>query len=733
MLKNRIYYNHKNINAEVVVIILMIFFSIGIRFYFADFSKHFFVYYDELRYLSLAESIAHGQGLKIWNLESGYQKILYSLFIAPAYLISNRVITIRVITLINVLLMTLGVIPVYLLSKKYLLSPILRVLVCMLYLLGSDMTYSMTFMSEILYIPMAIWLIYLLINLFEHENNKQKILYSVLIGFYIYLMYLTKEIALIFLIAVPAFNVMEYGYSRISNDWPRKKGFINIAFESIGVILSFLLCHLILKNTLFAGYGNSYNQMGINILLQDGRIRYLLYGFVYYICSCLVAFGVLPVLIPLVKFKCLSKSEKKLYMLLCILAIGTACVVAYTITVREDFGTAYEATPSAHLRYISYVIWPLLILLLSLSQKKEKILSFFTVKSIFLVGTFGIIFIMFWRGIFDGSSVDQTVLTYLLDLSENGLLVFTCCLVAGTVISIAFFDKRKKLIISLFLIFLGGTCLVSNVKKMQSYYNSYSMTIEEYADVKELDAFIVQHTDDNFIMVSNQLSDDRRLIDTYINHDNMYTVGWDQVDNEQQENGGKVSIDKLECRYNGVTYGIQIANYLVFEKDDYITLLEPEKYKEVLSNEHYIIYDINRAEYLPLLRDVSVLVNGENVYTPNAYWPFSSLDSGRNVSTGTNVLMFGPYITLPSGTYSFEIYYSYVGEPINSDTVVGYCDIYSDAVNWNWEQYATDALASSDVVCIDNVTFEMDIPRFELRMMAEVAGVKIEKVIIHKH
>ena len=95
--------------------------------------------------------------------------------------------------------------------------------------------------------------------------------------------------------------------------------------------------------------------------------------------------------------------------------------------------------------------------------------------------------------------------------------------------------------------------------------------------------------------------------------------------------------------------------------------------------------------------------------------------------------MFGPYITLPSGTYSFEIYYSYVGEPINSDTVVGYCDIYSDAVNWNWEQYATDALASSDVVCIDNVTFEMDIPRFELRMMAEVAGVKIEKVIIHKH
>ena len=46
MLKNRIYYNHKNINAEVVVIILMIFFSIGIRFYFADFSKHFFVYYN---------------------------------------------------------------------------------------------------------------------------------------------------------------------------------------------------------------------------------------------------------------------------------------------------------------------------------------------------------------------------------------------------------------------------------------------------------------------------------------------------------------------------------------------------------------------------------------------------------------------------------------------------------------------------------------------------------------
>ena len=722
-----------NINKEFIFILLLMFCSVGIRFCFADFNKSFLVYSDELRYLSLADSIAHGRGLEIYNIESGYQKIFYSLLLAPAYLLSNRIITIRVIALINVCLMSSGIIPVWLLGKKFLLSPHLRVLVCVLYLLGPDMTYSMTFMSETLYIPMAIWLIYFLCNLFEIEyNSRKKIIFSILIGVYIYLMYLTKEVALVFLLVIPALRIMEYIYERLNNiDFSSRVRFKCVFFESLLVFTSFLGCYLIMKSTLFAGWGNSYNQMSLDILLEDGRIRYLLYGFVYYICSCIVAFGGLPIFIPLFKFKSFSARERRLYMLLCALVIGTACVVTYTITVREDFGQAYEATPRAHLRYISYVIWPLLILFLSLLYKKEKSAPLTTGIFILLVGVIGTIFIMFWRGVYDGSSVDQTLLAYLVGLSENTLLIVTLCFVIGTVLSVAFFDKIKRVVVVLFVFFLSSTFLLSNVKKIQSYQQGYDITAEEYTDVMELDTFIAQHSDDAFIMITDQLLDNRRCIDTYISHENMYTVAWSRIEQQQQEYEGEIPISQLECWYNGAPYGIQTANYLVFEKDNTIFLLESE-YEEVLSNEHYAIYNIGNSNCLPQLRDTTILIKGENLYAPDLYWPFFSSDPGIFISSGENTLMYGPYITLPAGTYSFEIYYSYVGEPVTPNTVLGYCDIYSDAVDLEWAQYVTNFSVSESVVKIENVMFNIDIPRFELRMMTHVAGVEIEKVIMYR-
>ena len=79
-----------NINKEFILILLLMFCGMGIRFCFANFDKIITVYPDELRYLSLADSIAHGRGLEIYNIESGYQKffILYFLRLHTFYLIA---------------------------------------------------------------------------------------------------------------------------------------------------------------------------------------------------------------------------------------------------------------------------------------------------------------------------------------------------------------------------------------------------------------------------------------------------------------------------------------------------------------------------------------------------------------------------------------------------------------------------------------------------------------------
>ena len=232
-------------------------------------------------------------------------------------------------------------------------------------------------------------------------------------------------------------------------------------------------------------------------------------------------------------------------------------------------------------------------------------------------------------------------------------------------------------------------------------------------------------------MVTDQLLDNRRCVDTYINHENMYTVAWPQIEQQQQIFNGKVPIDQLECQYNGSSYEIQTGDYLVLEKDNTICLAESE-YEEVLSNKHYAVFYINSARFLPELKDITVITEGANEYTPYSYWPFLSLDPGISISTGANTLMYGPYITLPAGMYSFEIYYSYIGEPVTPDMVLGYCDIYSGAVSLDWAQYVADVLVSETVARIENVIFDTDIPQFELRMMTYVAGVEIEKVIIYK-
>lgn len=715
---------------ELILLCILFLVSVGVRFYFADFSKHLFVYYDELRYLSQAESIAEGNGLAIYNSQSMYQKIFYSLLLAPAYLFSDRVVSIRIVTLINVCLMSSGIIPIWLIGKKLLSSVGLRLLVCAIYLMGSDMVYSITFMSENLYIPMAIWLIYFLDCLFVCNTCKKRTIYAILIGMYIYAMYLTKEIALVFLIVIPMLRCMDYMYTRIQCDEEEKVYSADVFLECIGIIATFLVCHLLFKSTLFAGWGNSYNQMSMDVLFQDGRARYALYGFVYYICTCIVAFGVLPILVPLMKFNELSHKEKRLYVLLILLVLGTAATVSYTITIREDFGQAYQNTPRAHIRYISYAMWPLLILFFSQLRKKGDSSLRTKLKSVLLTGVLGLIFVMFWRGAFDDSSVDQTFVTYLLGLPENYLLLFCLILVIFTMLSLLAFDRWKRGVIVVFLIFFCATQVWNNVVKIQKYQNSYRATDEELSSVMELGEFISQNQQSNFIVITDNLEKNMRLLDTYVNYKNMYMISWSCI-NQMQQSRESIQYEDLECRYNGISYGLQAGDYVVIETNGSIVFDDP-RYAAVLSNAFYTVYDIRGAQIVPRFRDLSILVNGENVYTPNTYWPFYSQEENGTTSTGAKALVYGPYITLPAGTYTFEIYYSYEGEPVAADTVVGYCDIFSGDVGLDWAQYVTNATASENVVSIEQVEFTSDIPRFELRMMTHMAGVKVEKVIIQK-
>ena len=55
----------RNGHYEVLFVCLLVLCSVLVRFYLADFEKILSLYPDELRYVSIADNIAQGNGIKI--------------------------------------------------------------------------------------------------------------------------------------------------------------------------------------------------------------------------------------------------------------------------------------------------------------------------------------------------------------------------------------------------------------------------------------------------------------------------------------------------------------------------------------------------------------------------------------------------------------------------------------------------------------------------------------------
>ena len=107
----------ENHNWFFIVILLFIGSTI-MRGILSDFPKALRIYPDELRYVSIANSLMHGQGLQIHNMNSDFQKILYSICIMPAFLAKSSAMQIRIIGYINSIIVSSSVFPVYLLCRK---------------------------------------------------------------------------------------------------------------------------------------------------------------------------------------------------------------------------------------------------------------------------------------------------------------------------------------------------------------------------------------------------------------------------------------------------------------------------------------------------------------------------------------------------------------------------------------------------------------------------------------
>ena len=155
---------------EILVVFLLFIISVLVRFFIANrFPLNIQCYPDELRYYHIASSTK-----------------------------------ISLIFLTNSILMSSGVFFVYYLSKHFIRDNIYKIAICFIYLLFGYMTYTMTFISENLWIPLSLCVICIFYKLFQFQelNDKKYILiFNLTAGISSYIAYLCKEIALIFPLA----------------------------------------------------------------------------------------------------------------------------------------------------------------------------------------------------------------------------------------------------------------------------------------------------------------------------------------------------------------------------------------------------------------------------------------------------------------------------------------------------------------------------------------------------
>lgn len=374
------------INKKKLIVVFAV--SVILRFILCNyFPKTINCYPDELLYLSAAESLWNNHGVMVYNLATTFKKVGYSFFIAPAFALGNIHVRMSIIGLINSVLMSAGIFPVYGIAKRFFKRNSFIWLSILFYMISPSMTYSMTFASENLYIPVSLVVLCVIVEMearwreYVNEcadindvaNNGGSITSFIMrnigllilgIGAWI-LAYITKELALVIPLALVAYMFM----AKILMATENAKTKSNLGSAVKLLVAGIAIVALVYGIWWFCNRGSNYYQLGINTEILSQRWGYLLYGFGFFVTISIVGLLVVPVLLPMTMKNQMNSNAKRLYYIMLLIILGTAAIVAYTIYMYEDYPSM---TPRAHVRYVEYLYVPFLMVLMTMWERRKE-------------------------------------------------------------------------------------------------------------------------------------------------------------------------------------------------------------------------------------------------------------------------------------------------------------------------------------------------------------------------
>ena len=355
----------KNIRLRHIIMLYVI--LVLVNFLFTNYVKVLITYNDEYFYVNAARNIFRGEGPIVDGLQMSFDKVLYSFFIAPAYIIKNAVIRVKIISLINCMLMSSSLFPIWLISKDINLSRNNTFGALIITGVFPELSLSMTFMSENLYFPLVLFFIrFWLVN--SQKPAKKN---AVILGILGFLCFFCKASFLAVFISCAAFEIVFPAVSYLVSGREKseklrsfysKERFINLAvFAAVFVVLS-----IVLKLTVFYGEKSTYLIRSVSEFFEAYCLLYAVYAAFYIISAIMISALILPFVYPVLQYTKLNEPSRKLFCFNVLSVLMTVAVVVYTITSYEDYGTAQ---PEVHMRYFSHFVLIAFVLFLKSTEK----------------------------------------------------------------------------------------------------------------------------------------------------------------------------------------------------------------------------------------------------------------------------------------------------------------------------------------------------------------------------
>lgn len=512
----------KKINGWVAVALVFLVCAV-VYGLLSSYPRELAVYSDELRYLDVARSLLQGRGLRVRNMPSDYQKILYPLCILPALLLRTTAAQITAIGWLNAVYMASAVFPAYALARAMRLNPRRTAFLVGVTAVLPTMSAAATFMSETVFLPLSLWQVYFFLRAML-AAPQARVGWCAAAGAFCYLLYLNKEVALYYLIAW----VLVRGWVW----WHDKAGWRAELACNAALLGSFLACFVLAKVTLFRGLGNSYNQTG---WLTGEQWRFLPFALVCDALFTVLAFWVYPVLLPLCglhrprRGSDARRTQLPLFLLLC-LGIGVA-VIAWSITVREDL---HDPSPRQHMRYLEPLLIPLLAVTMdtldeALTPARKRLLAALT-------ALWGIGFIVVCRAIGAGAG-DNTLLQWFdfvadrTDRLPGGsqtlwLAVWRVCIVLGVaVLGAVLVRHRGRRVLAAAALVLCAACYLGEWRINRW---TYAIPAESAAGASALNESLAALDGKVLFLPCGVRQRDSQLIETYIARD-VYIVEYETL------------------------------------------------------------------------------------------------------------------------------------------------------------------------------------------------------------